>query len=36
MIHAARLNGMVQGEIDPHSIVDESYLPDDLKTKIRP
>jgi NitT/TauT family transport system substrate-binding protein len=33
MIHAARLNGMVQGEIDPHGIVDESYLPADLKTK---
>jgi NitT/TauT family transport system substrate-binding protein len=35
MIRAARLNGMVQGEVDPHSIVDESYLPDDLKSKPR-
>jgi NitT/TauT family transport system substrate-binding protein len=31
MIHAARLNGMVEGEIDVHKLVDESYLPDDLR-----
>ncbi len=33
MIHAARLNGMVEGAIDVHKIVDENYLPADLKSK---
>jgi len=31
MVHAARLNGMVEGEIDIHKLVDERYLPDDLR-----
>jgi NitT/TauT family transport system substrate-binding protein len=33
MIHASRLNGMVDGAIDVRKIVDESYLPDDLRGK---
>ena len=33
MIHAARLNGMVDGAIDARKIVDESFLPIDLQGK---
>jgi NitT/TauT family transport system substrate-binding protein len=32
MIHAARLNGMVEGDVDMKKLVDESYLPDDLRS----
>jgi NitT/TauT family transport system substrate-binding protein len=35
MIRAARLNGMVQGEIELSKIVDESFLPEDLRSKPR-
>jgi NitT/TauT family transport system substrate-binding protein len=33
MIEAGKLVGMLKGEVDLHKMVDESFLPDDLKTK---
>jgi NitT/TauT family transport system substrate-binding protein len=33
MIRAARLNGMIQGEFELSKIVDESFLPEDLRNK---
>jgi hypothetical protein len=33
MVKAMRLVGIIQGEVDWTKIVDESFLPDDLKSK---
>ncbi len=35
MVRAARLNGMVEGEIELAKITDESFLPEDLRSKPR-
>ncbi|MBI3710591.1 MAG: hypothetical protein HY246_23340 [Proteobacteria bacterium] len=35
MIRAARLNDMIVGDVDLKKMVDESFLPADLRTKAR-